>query len=383
MNDIDFCPFERSERKSLRVKAHSGEICGLIERWVRPEIRALAAYHVQEASGLIKLDAMENPYGWPEALKDAWLERLRRVEVNRYPDPEGRELTGVLRRVMGIPEEMALLLGNGSDEIIQIIALSLARPGRVVLSVEPGFVMYRMIATFCGMDYVGVPLRSDFSLDLPALLEAIERHQPAVIFLAYPNNPTGNLFDEDELVQVIQAAPGLVVIDEAYSPFTDHSFMGRLGAFPNLVVMRTLSKLGLAGLRLGYLAGPGEWLAQFHKVRLPYNVNVLTQATAAFALTDGWPVLEEQTAAIRAERARLFQALQEIPGIEPFPSQANFILVRTAPGRAEAVFEQLKAGGVLVKKLHGGHPLLQDCLRLTVGTPEENDRLLALLSRLS
>ncbi len=349
---------------------------GLIERWVRPEIRALAAYHVQEASGLIKLDAMENPYGWPEALKTAWLKRLRQVEVNRYPDPEGRELTAVLRRVMDIPQGMALLLGNGSDEIIQIIALSLARPGRTVLSVEPGFVMYRMIATFCGMDYVGVPLRADFSLDLPALLEAIERHQPAVIFLAYPNNPTGNLFDEDELVQVIQAAPGLVVIDEAYSPFTDHSFMGRLGAFPNLVVMRTLSKLGLAGLRLGYLAGPEEWLEQFHKVRLPYNINVLTQVTAAFALTEGWPVLQEQTAAIRAERARLFQTLQALPGLSPFPSQANFILVRTEPGEAEPIFGRLKAGGVLVKKLHGSHSLLEDCLRLTVGTPEENERLL-------
>ena len=353
---------------------------GLIERWVRPEIRALAAYHVQEASGLIKLDAMENPYGWPEALQQAWLERLRQVEVNRYPDPEGRELTAVLRRVMDIPEGMAVLLGNGSDEIIQIIALTLARPGRTVLSVEPGFVMYRMIATFCGMDYVGVPLRADFSLDLAALLDAIERHQPAVVFLAYPNNPTGNLFDEGELEQVIQAAPGLVVIDEAYSPFTDHSFMGRLGHFPNLVVMRTLSKLGLAGLRLGYLAGPPAWLAEFHKVRLPYNINVLTQVTAAFALTQGWPVLQEQTAAIRAERARLFQALQALPGLTPFPSEANFILVRTEPGRAEQTFEQLKAGGVLVKKLHGSHPLLEDCLRFTVGTPEENERLLNALA---
>ena len=353
---------------------------GLIERWVRPEIRALAAYHVQEASGLIKLDAMENPYGWPEALQQAWLERLRQVEVNRYPDPEGRELTAVLRRVMDIPEGMAVLLGNGSDEIIQIIALTLAQPGRTVLSVEPGFVMYRMIATFCGMNYVGVPLRADFSLDLAALLDAIERHQPAVIFLAYPNNPTGNLFDEAELEQVIQAAPGLVVIDEAYSPFTDHSFMGRLGDHPNLVVMRTLSKLGLAGLRLGYLAGPGEWLAQFHKVRLPYNINVLTQVTAAFALTEGWPVLQEQTTAIRAERARLFQGLQALPGLTPFPSEANFILVRTEPGRSEEIFQQLKAGEVLVKKLHGSHPLLEDCLRFTVGTPEENNRLLQLLS---
>ena len=349
----------------------------LVQRWVRPEIRALAAYHVQEASGLIKLDAMENPYGWPEALRRAWAERLSGVSVNRYPDPGARELAQTLRRVMGVPEGMELLLGNGSDEIIQIVALALDGP---ILSVEPGFVMYRMIAAFCGREYVGVPLRADFSLDLPAVKEAIERHRPAVVFLACPNNPTGNLFDEEAVVEIVEAAPGLVVIDEAYSPFTDATFLHRLGGFPNLVVMRTLSKLGLAGLRLGYLAGPREWLAEFHKVRLPYNINVLTQVTATFALTDGWSVLEAQTAAIRAERARLFAALEAIPGLEPFPSEANFILVRTPPGRADALFGRLEAGGVLVKKLHGGHPLLEECLRLTVGTPEENDRLIRLLA---
>jgi histidinol-phosphate aminotransferase len=322
---------------------------------------------------------MENPYGWPEELKQAWAQRLQSVAVNRYPDPQGRALVAALREAMGIPDEMAVLLGNGSDEIIQIIALALALPGRSVLSVEPGFVMYRMIATFCGMDYVGVPLREDFSLDLPALMEEIGRHQPAVIFLAYPNNPTGNLFDDETLERIIRMAPGLVVIDEAYSPFTDHSYLSRLGEHPNLLVMRTLSKLGLAGLRLGYLAGPAEWLAEFHKVRLPYNINTLTQVTATFALTEGWPVLQQQTAAIRAERTRLFQALARKPGLQPYPSEANFILVRTAPGQADETFERLKTGGVLVKKLHGSHPLLRDCLRFTVGTPEENDRLLSLL----
>ncbi len=353
----------------------------LAEHWVRPEIRALSAYHVQKAEGLIKLDAMENPFGWPEELKSAWLERLARVEVNRYPDPEGKELVQVLRRAMAIPQGMEVLLGNGSDEIIQIIAMAVSGPGRTLLSVEPGFVMYRMIATFCGLEYAGVPLREDFSLDLPALLAAIEAHRPAVIFLAYPNNPTGNLFDATQLQQVIEAAPGLVVIDEAYSPFTDATFMGRLGAFPNLLVMRTLSKLGLAGLRLGYLAGPAEWLTEFHKIRLPYNINVLTQATAAFALTEGGAVLREQTALIRTERARLYEALRAIPGLTPHPSQANFILVRTRPGEAEPLFERLREGGVLVKKLHGSHPLLEDCLRFTVGTPEENDRLLQILGQ--
>lgn len=351
-----------------------------VERWVRPEIRALSAYHVTDAAGMIKLDAMENPYSLPPELRAAWGEALAKVDVNRYPDPQALMLKERLREVMGIPVGMELLLGNGSDEIIQMIAMALAGPGRTVLSVDPGFVMYRMIAAFCGVKYVGVPLRAtDFSLDLPALLEAMEEHNPAVVFLAYPNNPTGNLFAEADLVAAIEAAPGLVVIDEAYAPFTDASFMGRLGRYENLVIMRTLSKMGLAGLRLGYLAGPSVWLDQFDKVRMPYNINSLTQAGATFALGHQ-EVFDQQTATIRAERQALFKALSEMDGLTPFPSEANFILARTPRGRATGLFEAMKQQGVLIKKLDGSHPLLADCLRLTVGTPEENSACLRTLA---
>ena len=245
--------------------------------WIRPEIRALSAYHVQDASGLVKLDAMENPYTWPEYLRREWLERLRSVDVNRYPDPQARELARELRSAMQVPLDMALLLGNGSDEIIQMLPLAVSAPGRSILSVEPGFVMYRMIATWCGMDYVGVPLREDdFSLDMPALLQAIREQQPVLVFLAFPNNPTGNLFAEADMLALLEAAPGLVVVDEAYAPFADSSFMSRLGQHDNLLVMRTVSKLGLAGLRLGLLAGPSAWLEEIDKLRMPYNINVLT-----------------------------------------------------------------------------------------------------------
>ena len=352
-----------------------------VARWVRPEIQALAAYQVPDASGMIKLDAMENPYGWPQGLRDAWLERLARVELNRYPDPQAGALKARLAETAGVPEGMGLLLGNGSDEIIQMIALAMAGPDRCLLSVEPGFVMYRMIAAFCGMEYLGVPLKADFSLDLPALLEAVEARRPAVVFVAYPNNPTGNLFDAAALETLIHHAPGLVVVDEAYAPFADRSFMGRLGAFDNLVVMRTLSKMGLAGLRLGFLAGPPAWLEAIDKVRLPYNINVLTQVTAEFALAHR-AVFDAQAEAIRAGRARLFAALEAMEGVHPYPSQANFVLVRLSPGRAVPLFEGLKARGILVKRLHGVHPLLADCLRLTVGTPEENDRLLSAMAEL-
>jgi len=343
-----------------------------IDAWVRPEIRALAAYHVPDATGLVKLDAMENPYTWPDELRREWLRLLHGVDVNRYPDPDAPRLKQRLRQAMSIPEGAGLLLGNGSDELIQMILLTLAQPGRVVLSVDPGFVMYRMIATFVGMDYVGVPLRADdFGLDLPRLLQAIEQQRPAVVFLACPNNPTGNLFGDDQVRAVIEAAPGLVVVDEAYAPFTDTSFLGELGRYPNLLVMRTVSKMGLAGLRLGLLAGPQIWLNEIDKTRLPYNINVLTQVSADFALRHH-EVFDRQTRSIREDRARLLEQLAGIPGIRAYPSQANFILLRLPAGRAVEVHVRLRTEGILVKNLHGAHPLLADCLRVTVGQPQEN-----------
>lgn len=352
----------------------------LISRLVRADIRALKAYPVPDSTGMIKLDAMENPYGWPEALKAEWLEALRSVEFNRYPDPRGLRVQAALREAMDIPPDMSLLLGNGSDELIQLLALTVAGPGRKVMSLDPAFVMYRMIARFTGMDYVGVPLRAeDFSVDLPATLEAIECEQPALIFLAYPNNPTGNRFDSDDVVRIIEAAPGLVIVDEAYAPFTDCSFLGLLGDWPNLLVKRTVSKMGLAGLRLGYLVGPPAWIEEIDKVRLPYNINVLTQVSAAFALRHKG-LLDEQARAIRTERQRLHATLAGFDTLHPYPSEANFILFRVAAGQADPIFQGLKARGILIKNLHGSHPLLEDCLRVTVGLPEENHAFLSALS---
>lgn len=353
----------------------------MIERWIRPEIRAISAYHVPDPGKMVKLDAMENPYPWPPEMVDAWLERLRHVAVNRYPDPAARALVGRLRAAMGVPDGMGVLLGNGSDELIQILALAVAAPGRKVLAPEPSFVMYRMIATFAGMDYVGVPLRPDFSLDREAMLAAIAAHDPAVVFLAYPNNPTGNLFDAADVEAILAAANGVVVVDEAYHAFAQASFMGRLGEFDNLLVMRTVSKLGLAGLRLGLLAGPAAWTAELDKVRLPYNINVLTQASAEFAL-EHLDVLDAQTARIRDDREAMADGLSALAGVEVFPSRANFILFRVPTGRAASVFDGLKAKGVLIKNLAGAGGPLADCLRVTVGTPEENRAFLAALGGL-
>ncbi|MEJ2345106.1 MAG: histidinol-phosphate transaminase [Gammaproteobacteria bacterium] len=352
-----------------------------IAQWIRPEIRALSAYHVPDAAGLIKLDAMENPYTWPDDLIRDWLDALAAVPLNRYPDPGAAALRQRLGTAFGIPDGMGLLLGNGSDELIQMLAMAVAEPGRTIMAPEPGFVMYRMIATFVGMEYIGVPLRAaDFSLDREAMLQAIARHQPAIVFLAYPNNPTGNQFAQDDVHAVIEAAPGLVVVDEAYAAFADHSFLDELHRYDNLLVMRTVSKMGLAGLRLGLLAGAQPWIEQLDKIRLPYNINVLTQASAEFALRHK-AVLDRQTAAVRRDREPLQQALQRLDGVQPFPSQANFILFRTPPGTADRLFAQLRADGVLIKNLNGSGGLLADCLRVTVGRPDENDAFLAALGR--
>ncbi len=341
---------------------------------VRPEILALKAYHVPEASGLIKLDAMENPYSWPAPMKAAWLEALRDAPLNRYPDPEARALRARLREVFQAPAGMDVLLGNGSDELIQMILLAVARPGATVLAPTPTFVMYDMIATFTGMRFVGVPLAPDFALDLPALRRAMADHRPAVVFLAWPNNPTGNLFDEGMVETIVREAPGLVVVDEAYHAFAGRTFLDRLARFDNLLVMRTMSKQGLAGLRLGMLFGRPEWLAEFDKLRLPYNISVLTQVSARFAL-DHLDELDRQAALIRAERERVFATLSAMPGLRVWPSAANFILFRL-PGSATPAHERLRQAGVLVKNLEGTLP---GYLRVTIGTPAENDAFLAAL----
>lgn len=340
---------------------------------IRKEILALSAYHVPSSAGMVKLDAMENPYLLPPALREVLAQRLGDAEVNRYPDANPQQLKETLKQVMGIPAHADLLLGNGSDEIIQMLALALNQPGAVMMGVEPGFVMFRMIATFTGMKFVGVPLNPDFSLPEERLLEAIKEHQPRVIFLAYPNNPTGNCFDETVMEKVLQQAPGWVVVDEAYFPFTPQTFVPRLLSHPRLLVMRTLSKLGLAGIRLGLLAGPTHIIQELDKLRLPYNISVLDQLMAQEVLNHP-EVLREQCNQIIADRKVLFEELSQVPGVETFPSQANFILFRVKD--AAAVFDGLKARGILIKKLCGSHPLLGGALRVTVGTPLENGQFL-------
>lgn len=349
-----------------------------VAAWVRPEVLALKAYAVGHAAGMVKLDAMENPYRLPPALARELGERLAGAAINRYPDPAAEGVKARLRESMGIPDALPLVLGNGSDELIQLLSLALARPGAVALAPEPSFVMYRMSAAFAGLRFEGVPLRPDFTLDLTALLGRIAAVKPALVWLAYPNNPTGNLYPREAVLEVVRAAPGLVVVDEAYYPFSGGAtLLDEVGRHPNLVLVRTVSKLGLAGLRLGVATGPADWMAELEKLRPPYNVNVLTAAAAEFLLGRG-EVFEDQARRIVGTRSQLEAGLDALPGAIRFPSAANFVLVRVPDG--PAAFEALKSRGILVRTFHGSHPLLDHCLRLTVGTPDENATLLRALA---
>ena len=347
-----------------------------LSRLIRQDVQSMHAYAVQDATGLIKLDAMENPHRLPPALQAELGQRLGAVALNRYPGPRIDELRAALARQAGLPAGCALMLGNGSDELISLLAMACDVPGASILSPLPGFVMYAMSAQLQGLKFVGVDLTPDFELDEAAMLAAIAQHQPSIIYLAYPNNPTANLWDDAVIERIVQAAPGLVVIDEAYQPFSSRSYIDRLGRHPHVLLMRTLSKFGLAGVRLGYMMGPSALIAEIDKVRPPYNISVLNAEAALFALEHAG-VYEAQAADLRAQRQALVQALAALPGVQVWPSDTNMVLVRLPD--AQAAFEGMKRRGVLVKNVSKMHPLLARCLRLTVGTADENAQMLTAL----
>ncbi len=352
-----------------------------VNRLVRQEIRDLTAYHVADPGEMIKLDAMENPYQLPAEVTQECANRLKQASLNRYPDPNAIKLKQRIMDAMSIPSDLGLILGNGSDELILMLMMALAGSGRPVLSISPSFVMYKISAISIGMPYVDVPLQSDFSLDMQATLAAIDEHNPALIFLAHPNNPTGNRFSQKDIEKIIEYSDGLVVVDEAYQPFSDYSFTQDISKYPNAVLISTVSKMGLAGLRLGMLIGKPEWVDELEKVRLPYNINILTQVIAEYAL-EHKHLFDKQTQAIIADREELFQQLQQIKGIEPFPSQANFILIKLASADANQVFQQLKEQGILIKNLHPSGGLLTNCLRVTVGSQSENSSFISALKEI-
>jgi histidinol-phosphate aminotransferase len=352
-------------------------------RFIRQDIQSMHAYAIQDAAGMVKLDAMENPYPLPPELQQALGERLGAVAINRYPGARIDELKRALAAYVDLPPGCSLMLGNGSDELIALLAMACDTPGVSVLSPLPGFVMYAMSAQLQGLAFHGVPLTADFELDEPAMLAAMREYQPAITYIAYPNNPTANLWDAGVIRCLIAEAAtfgGLVVMDEAYQPFSSSSWLVEMREHPsanaNVLLMRTLSKFGLAGVRLGYLLGPAALVLEVDKLRPPYNVSVLNAECALFALEHAG-VFAAQAAQICEQRAVLLAALVKMLGVTPFPSDANMVLARVPD--AQRCFDTLKARGLLVKNVSKMHPLLNQCLRLTVGTPTENALLISAL----
>ena len=344
---------------------------------LRQDLQSMHGYAVQPSAGLVKLDTMENPFRLPEPLQRALGERLAAVALNRYPAERGDVLRAALAVHAQMPAGCDIMLGNGSDELITMLTLACDVPGNTVLAPLPGFVMYEMSARLQGLPFIGVPTTADFELDGPAMLAAVREHQPALIWLAYPNNPTANLWNDALIEAIIEAAPGLVVMDEAYQPFASRDSLDRLRRHDHVLLMRTMSKFGLAGVRIGYLIGRQALIAEVDKLRPPFNISVLNCEAALFALEHA-DEYARQAALIRSERERLLAALQALPGVRPYPSQANMVLARVPD--AGAVFAGMKARGVLVKNVSGLHPLLANCLRITVGTADENTRMLAALA---
>ncbi len=347
-----------------------------LKKLIRQDVQSMHAYAIQDSAGLIKLDAMENPHRLPPALQVQLGQRLGALALNRYPDGRVNDLRQALAGYAQMPEGFDIMLGNGSDELISLLAMACDVPGASILAPLPGFVMYAMSAQLQGLKFIGVPLTADFELDEAAMLSAIAEHQPSIIYIAYPNNPTANLWDDAVIEKIIAAAPGLVVIDEAYQPFSSKSYIDRIGKHSHVLLMRTLSKFGLAGVRIGYMMGPRALIAEIDKVRPPYNISVLNYECALFALEHA-DVFAAQAQEIRAQRAILLEALQVMTGVRAWKSDANMILVRVPD--AQKTFEGMRARKVLVKNVSKMHPLLANCLRLTVGTADDNVQMLAAL----
>jgi histidinol-phosphate aminotransferase len=354
-----------------------------LKKLIRQDVQSMHAYAIQGSAGMVKLDAMENPHRLPAALQAHLGQRLGALALNRYPDGRVNDLRKALADYARMPEGFDIMLGNGSDELIGLLAMACDVAGASILAPLPGFVMYGISAQLQGLKFIGVELTPDFELDEAAMLAAIRQHKPSVTYLAYPNNPTANLWDDGTIEKIIEAVAqqgGLVVMDEAYQPFSSKSYIDRIAGHGHVLLMRTLSKFGLAGVRLGYMMGPKALIAEIDKVRPPYNISVLNYECALFAL-EHRDVLAGQAQELVAQRKVLLDALSALPGVKVWKSEANMILARVLGegDRAAKTFEGMKARKVLVKNVSKMHPLLHNCLRLTVGTAEENAQMLAAL----
>ncbi|MCX5838910.1 MAG: histidinol-phosphate transaminase [Deltaproteobacteria bacterium] len=346
-----------------------------IRSLIKEEVLAQKAYAVEHTACPVKLDANENPLAMSGPLREQFAARLASVSLNRYPEAGSPALAARFAKAFGVGTDQ-VMLGNGSDELIQILCTAVARPGAEVMIPAPTFAMYRITAQNAGLKIASVPLDGEFDLDPAAMRERIAAHPPALTFLAWPNNPTGNCFRRDRIETILRESPGIVVVDEAYFHFSGQTFLPFLGRHENLVILRTLSKVGFAAMRVALLIGPPALVRELDKVRLPYNLNAMSQAAAGFYL-DHEETFLKQAEEIRRWRGELFAALKSIPGIRPRPTDANFIFF-DCDFDADRVYEQLMMQGILIRNFNAPGTM-RNFMRVTVGTREENGRFIEVL----
>jgi histidinol-phosphate aminotransferase len=347
----------------------------ILQDLVNKKIFEQKGYVAPEFTGSIKMDANENPFSLQEPLKKKLLETMGKIALNRYPEAGAPDLRKRFARLYGVENDM-IMLGNGSDELIQILCMTLHGKIKGVLVPVPTFAMYKIISENTGNAVIEVPLDKNYDLYLDAMIGEIKAVFHAIIYLSYPNSPTGNCFSKEKIEALIKKSPGIVVVDEAYAGFSCDSLMPLLNKYDNLVILKTLSKLGLAAMRLGFLIGNRDLIAQLDKVRLPYNVNSFSQTAAGFFL-DNKLEFDWQVTEIVKEREILFTALNNIPGIKPYPSQANFIFFSCAFD-ANRIYNHLANQGIIVKHFNNSS-LIANCFRVTVGNPKENAAFLKAL----
>lgn len=347
-----------------------------INKWLRTDIQNIQAYKVADAKNMIKMDAMESPFLVHKEMINDYIDGILSVDINRYPDSSATKLQQNLKELMGIPANLDLLLGNGSDELIQLLALA-CNKGQTIVSFEPSFVMYKMIAKFTCLKYQSIDLDEQFEIDINKTLDTIKKIKPKIIFIAYPNNPTGNSFNREYIKEIASYKDALIVIDEAYYAYSNNSFLKEIENFENMVLIRTISKIGFAGLRLGLLIGNTETIKHLNKIRLPYNINSITQASANILLKRK-DIIEKNAQTIIKQRKFLFAKLNAIKNLKAYPSDANFLLIKTPD--AQMLFEFLKENGLLIKNFNNIEKL-KNYLRITVSNKENNDKLLQYIEK--
>ncbi len=344
-----------------------------LEKYFKPEVLRVRGYHLAKRAATIKLDQNENTFGFPGFLKENFWQRAQQLNWERYPDFQMERLTERIADYVQMPAEN-VLVGSGSNSLIQALLMVTLAPGDRFIVPEPTFTLYGLFGKMLGAEVVSCRLHAEnFSLPMEEMLAACRSPRAKLLVLCTPNNPTSNSFPLAQLRELLQAFPGLVVIDEAYQEFSAQDAKPLLREFENLVILRTFSKaLSLAGMRVGYMMAAPEICNEVRKARLPYSVNLFSE-TAVLVALDEISYLKEQVREIIAQRETLLPALREFPNLHVYPSDANFILVRAKNGAA--LFQHLLRDGILVRDV-SSYPGLENCLRLSVGTKEQKQHLL-------